>query len=193
MIHKNPRITKNKQGMRPLDQIIQSRPRNRSERDKLAVYRKRVDLLIETYFKEFGLDPDEILYLLTKSLRRLKIPLRELNYNLMRQGKPAADSFLARHSEDVLRNVRPPKFSKPQRSTATSREVYPDNCCQKCGTPLTVTCYSKQETDGRVPRKNKICVQCYKSLSLANQESYWRYVYANGGRNWGGKCGNVWR
>ena len=53
---------------------------------------------------------------------------------------------------------------------------YPNSCCQTCGIYLAIECYAQSEAT-RVPRKNKICKECYEDLPSFLQERYHRYEY----------------
>lgn len=66
----------------------------------------------------------------------------------------------------------PPRFRAKTRGEGDQ----PNDCCQTCGEYLTDACYAKTRAKS-VPRKNKICPDCFETLLSSKQEEYYRYEY----------------
>lgn len=56
----------------------------------------------------------------------------------------------------------------------------PNDCCQVCGRVLQEVCYSMNKTRLRVPRTEKICPYCFKTVPAPLKKLYYRYEYAQG-------------
>ncbi|MFM9963787.1 MAG: hypothetical protein ACKV2Q_21465 [Planctomycetaceae bacterium] len=74
-----------------------------------------------------------------------------------------------------------PHLSNKRAATTNRPAKYPDSDCQMCGTYLATVCYSKNRTEGRVPRTNKICEGCFKILLPSEKSAFFRYRYASWG------------
>jgi regulator of replication initiation timing len=57
---------------------------------------------------------------------------------------------------------------------------YPNDCCQNCGYYLREACYSKNQNAKTVPKKNKICSDCYKALPPKQKKLWKKYEYRPG-------------
>lgn len=106
----------------------------------------------------------------TKILLALQYKSEELQAKLQNASEPRTP---VSKSKNKTRSKKPIEISG-------RKDVFPGDCCQKCGQFLKEECYSTNKKASRVPRNNKICTSCYSLLTQGEQHLWKKYTYRPG-------------
>ena len=180
-----PKVRK-RPSRRTIGQIITDGPSNADEERRLRRYQQLRDQYFETHFSDLDFSERLIQCAVNQAMHALTLVRSDFRHAIQTQHVAQSSQLLKHvaakaremlHQGSVQKHLQP----KPDYSPGTVQLVgyggYPANSCQECGRYLTRVCYSQIYNADRVPRTDKICAACFRSLSRNEKQQHHRYQY----------------
>lgn len=172
--------------VRSIGQIIDLGPNNDLEMEKLKRYERYRATFYANQFKGLNATPELIRSAVDQALRHCSLVRSDLRHAIQTQHLTESQQRLAgiaAKARELLQNdtvrlhTEPKSSSEPESTQLIGSGGFPANSCQMCGRYLTTVCYSTVYNANRVPRTDKICMNCFQTLPQSEKELYYSYEY----------------